>query len=140
MVDLPADVIKQRLQLCNSPYKGGWDCARHVLRSEGVRGFYRSYTTTLAMNLPFATINFGVYDALKAGISAQVGDKAYVSSAMVHLVAGGLAVLIGGGVTEDCDLDVHGTSLGGLASGGQPLWCASTALGRGRFAGGSIGR
>ena len=129
---VPADVIKQRLQLCNSPYKGGWDCARHVLRSEGVRGFYRSYTTTLAMNLPFATINFGVYDALKAGISAQVGDKAYVSSAMVHLVAGGLAG--GAAAAATTPLDVIKTRLQTDAIKRPPLLVARTLLEEGGIA------
>jgi solute carrier family 25 iron transporter 28/37 len=37
----------------NSPYRGVVDCVRTVFRQEGVGAFYRSYTTQLAMNIPF---------------------------------------------------------------------------------------
>jgi hypothetical protein len=46
-------VVKQRLQMLNSPYRGVWECARHVYRTEGLRAFYRSYATQVAMNVPF---------------------------------------------------------------------------------------
>lgn len=46
-------VVKQRLQMLNSPYRGVWECARHVYRTEGLRAFYRSYGTQVAMNVPF---------------------------------------------------------------------------------------
>jgi hypothetical protein len=43
----PGDVIKQRLQLASSPYKGISDCIRQTYRAEGFRAFYRSYKTTV---------------------------------------------------------------------------------------------
>lgn len=43
----PGDVIKQRLQLANSPYRGILDCALQTYRREGLRAFYRSYQTTV---------------------------------------------------------------------------------------------
>lgn len=46
-------VVKQRLQMLNSPYRGVWECARGVYRAEGARAFYRSYGTQIAMNVPF---------------------------------------------------------------------------------------
>lgn len=49
----PMDVVKQRLQLRDSPYRGVADCVRRILKEEGVRAFYRSYPTTLVMNIPF---------------------------------------------------------------------------------------
>lgn len=46
-------MVKQRLQMMNSQYRGVWECARHVYRAEGLRAFYRSYATQVAMNVPF---------------------------------------------------------------------------------------
>lgn len=92
--------------MCNSPYKGALDCATRLLRTEGPAAFYRSYTTTLAMNLPFASINFGVYDFCKNALGHAMPDA---SPAGVHLISGGIA----GGVAAACTtpLDVIKTRL-----------------------------
>lgn len=39
----PTEVIKQRLQMYNSPYRTVMQCAAGVYRSEGLKAFYRSY-------------------------------------------------------------------------------------------------
>eukprot|EP00959_Pyramimonas_sp_CCMP1952_P436947 9148673-Pyramimonas_sp.AAC.1 len=39
-VALPMDVVKQRLQLPASPYKGVWDCVSRVTREEGLQTFF----------------------------------------------------------------------------------------------------
>lgn len=49
----PADSIKQRIQMKNSPYKGIVDCAVGVYKAEGMKAFYRAYTTQLSMNIPY---------------------------------------------------------------------------------------
>jgi hypothetical protein len=36
-----------------------------MLRHEGVRALYKSYRTTLVMNVPFTAVHFGVYEAAK---------------------------------------------------------------------------
>ncbi|XP_028040575.1 mitoferrin-like isoform X2 [Bombyx mandarina] len=61
-VSNPAEVVKQRLQMLNSPYRGVWECARHVYRAEGLRAFYRSYGTQIAMNVPFQALHFVTYE------------------------------------------------------------------------------
>lgn len=58
----PTEVIKQRLQMYNSPYKTVLQCAIGVYRSEGLKAFYRSYITQLAMNLPHQVIHFSTYE------------------------------------------------------------------------------
>ncbi len=55
-------VIKQRLQMYNSPYKNAIHCAKTVFRSEGLAAFYRSYTTQLSMNVPFQVVHFIMYE------------------------------------------------------------------------------
>ena len=58
----PTEVIKQRLQMYDSPYKSVVECARKVFQQEGFGAFYRSYTTQLVMNLPFHAIHFSTYE------------------------------------------------------------------------------
>lgn len=58
----PTEVIKQRLQMYNSPYKTVFQCAIGVYRTEGFKAFYRSYITQLCMNLPHQTIHFTTYE------------------------------------------------------------------------------
>ena len=42
----PGDVVKQRLQLANSPYSGMMDCIVKTYRYEGLSAFFRSYKLT----------------------------------------------------------------------------------------------
>lgn len=43
----PSDVVKQRLQVANSPYRGMVDCILRVSREEGTAAFFKSYRTTV---------------------------------------------------------------------------------------------
>ena len=45
----PSDVVKQRLQVANSPYRGMTDCILRVTREEGLAAFFKSYRTTVSM-------------------------------------------------------------------------------------------
>lgn len=58
----PADVVKQRMQMLYSPYGSSLECARCIYRTEGMRAFYRSYTTQLASNVPYQAIHFMTYE------------------------------------------------------------------------------
>lgn len=58
----PTEVIKQRLQMYDSPYKSVVHCARTVFRTEGMSAFYRSYMTQLCMNVPYQAIHFSTYE------------------------------------------------------------------------------
>ena len=46
-------VVKQRMQMCCSPYSSCTQAAYSIFRAEGARAFYRSYGTQLTMNIPF---------------------------------------------------------------------------------------
>jgi solute carrier family 25 iron transporter 28/37 len=61
----PMDVVKQRLQLRRSPYRGVFDCMQRILKEEGVHAFYKSYPTTILMNIPFTAVHFAAYEAGK---------------------------------------------------------------------------
>jgi len=59
----PIDTIKQRLQL--GYYKGTTHAYKEILRVEGWRGLYRSFPTTVAMNVPYGAVMFASNESLK---------------------------------------------------------------------------
>lgn len=61
----PMDVVKQRLQLRHSPYRGVLDCIHKTMKNEGIGAFYKSYRTTVVMNIPFTAVHFAAYEAGK---------------------------------------------------------------------------
>src|SRR5687768_16681495 len=46
------------LQVVHSTYAGVWDCIDQVYKAEGLAAFYRSYRTTLIMNVPYIAMHF----------------------------------------------------------------------------------
>lgn len=95
----PAEVVKQRLQMYNSPYRNVLSCIRHVYETEGAYAFYRSYTTQLAMNVPFQSIHFIAYEV------AQVfTNPDHVYSPIAHMVSGALAGAVAAGITTPLDV------------------------------------
>lgn len=95
----PMDVVKQRLQLKESPYKGLGDCVRQILKHEGLRAFYASYRTTVMMNVPFTAVHFSAYEAAKK-VLAQPEEENFFT----HLTAGGVAGALASGVTTPMDV------------------------------------
>lgn len=65
----PTEVIKQRMQMYGSPYKSVLQCTRGVYRAEGLRAFYRSYSTQLVMNIPYQAIHFTTYEFFQNMVS-----------------------------------------------------------------------
>ncbi|GAV76878.1 Mito_carr domain-containing protein [Cephalotus follicularis] len=101
----PMDVVKQRLQLKSSPYKGVVDCVRRVMVEEGVGAFYVSYRTTVVMNAPFTAVHFATYEAAKRGL-VGVADPETASDErlVVHATAGAVAGALAAAVTTPLDV------------------------------------
>ncbi|BEI81051.1 hypothetical protein CcaverHIS002_0202110 [Cutaneotrichosporon cavernicola] len=95
----PFDVIKQRMQMIDSPYRKVLDCARTVYRNEGIAAFYVSYPTTLTMTVPFTAVQFSAYEWLKGVLNP---GGAY--SPMTHVTAGGIAGGLAAAVTTPLDV------------------------------------
>ncbi|GMH40547.1 hypothetical protein BSKO_08451 [Bryopsis sp. KO-2023] len=95
----PADVVKQRLQIANSPYRGVLDCVVRVLREEGAYAFYRSYWTTLVMNVPHTAVQVSVYESCKKLMGADEDDRL-----SIQLVAGGVAGGAAAAITNPLDV------------------------------------
>ncbi|KAL3864646.1 hypothetical protein ACJMK2_006311 [Sinanodonta woodiana] len=82
----PAEVVKQRMQMYDSPYKTCLHCATSVYREEGLRAFYRSYTTQLSMNIPFQSVHFMIYE-----FSQDLLNKERNYDPKTHMLSGAVA-------------------------------------------------
>ncbi|XP_066470907.1 mitochondrial adenyl nucleotide antiporter SLC25A23-like [Tiliqua scincoides] len=62
----PMEVLKTRLTLRKTgQYSGVADCARQVLRKEGICAFYKGYLPNMLGIIPYAGIDLAVYETLK---------------------------------------------------------------------------
>jgi len=67
----PFDVVRRRLQLEGSDqskpriYNGATDCARIILKNEGIYGFYRGLSLQILKSAPSTSLQFVTYDLLK---------------------------------------------------------------------------
>lgn len=95
----PADVVKQRMQMFDSPYKSCLNCLREVYRQEGLRAFYRSYTTQLSMNIPFQSIHFVVYEFCQDHLNPQRNYHPHT-----HWMSGAMAGAFAAAATTPLDV------------------------------------
>ena len=103
----PMDVVKQRLQL--GYYTGMLHCMRSMIAHEGVAGLYRSYPTTVIMNLPYAGVVVASNESLKKLLSPALAQGTGQPSMGVVLAAGAGAGAIAAAAT--CPLDVIKTRI-----------------------------
>ena len=92
-------VVKQRMQIYNSPYKTCVECGRTVIAEEGVRAFYHSYSTQLLMNIPFQSIHFMTYELCQDILNS---DRTY--QPLTHVTSGAIAGAIAAAVTTPLDV------------------------------------
>ncbi|XP_053856541.1 mitoferrin-1 isoform X3 [Vidua macroura] len=92
-------VVKQRLQMFNSPYTSVLGCVRTVHRTEGFGAFYRSYTTQLTMNVPFQAIHFITYELMQEHLNPH---RHY--NPQSHIVAGAVAGAVAAAATTPLDV------------------------------------
>lgn len=95
----PGAVVKQRMQMFNSPYKSVLQCVRTVRRTEGLGAFYRSYTTQLTMNVPFQAIHFITYEFMQEQVNPR---REY--NPLSHVFAGGVAGAVAAAATTPLDV------------------------------------
>ncbi|KAI2661994.1 Calcium-binding mitochondrial carrier protein SCaMC-2-A [Labeo rohita] len=62
----PMEVLKTRLALRKTgQYNGISDCAKQILKGEGVSAFYKGYVPNMLGIIPYAGIDLAVYETLK---------------------------------------------------------------------------
>ncbi|KAJ2600283.1 hypothetical protein GGF39_001861 [Coemansia sp. RSA 1721] len=69
----PLDVIKSRVQNAAAPPRGrGYmaDAAKAIYREQGVRGFFRGYSTSVVRSIPAAGVTFAVYELTVRALSS----------------------------------------------------------------------
>ena len=74
------------------------DCFRSILSTEGVRAFYISLPTTLAMNIPYGCVMVSVNESLRKFLSPICNQTA------TNLIAGGFAGAIAALLTNPLDV------------------------------------
>ncbi|XP_061087021.1 mitoferrin-2-like [Conger conger] len=113
----PAEVVKQRMQMYNSPHRHVLDCMAAVWRKEGAGAFYRSYTTQLTMNVPFQALHFMTYEYLQEVLNPH---RQYNPGS--HMASGALAGALAAAATTPLDvcktlLNTQEAASGGRVSG-----------------------
>lgn len=83
----------------NSPYSSCYDCVCKLYRREGFGAFYRSFTTQMAMNLPFHAIHIATYEKIQSALNP---DREY--NPRVHMMAGAAAGAVAAASTTPLDM------------------------------------
>jgi len=92
------DVVKQRMQMCCSPFSGCANAAITIYQTEGIKAFYRSYFTQLTMNVPFQASLVTTYMSIQRFLNP---NNEY--NPAIHFVAGALAGGVASTVTMPFD-------------------------------------
>jgi asparaginyl-tRNA synthetase len=116
------------MQLQNSAYKTLYDCARNVLRKEGMWAFYVSYPTTLCMTVPFTALQFTAYESISKVLNPTGKYDPYT-----HCFAGGIAGGIAAGITTPLDviktlLQTRGSATDSELRNVRGLWHAAKVI------------
>ncbi|CAF0911698.1 unnamed protein product [Brachionus calyciflorus] len=100
LIRVPVDVIKQRTQAQQS--LSTFQVFKNILKIDGIRGFYRSYLTTVLREIPFGSIQFPLWEYLKLQVSKKTksGECQPFQSAICGAIAGGISA----GITTPIDV------------------------------------
>ena len=116
------------MQIHGSAHRTIIQCARRVYRSEGLKAFYISYPTTLAMTVPYTAFQFMIYDSL-----SKVMNPTGAYDPFTHCIAGGLAGGFAAGLTTPLDvvktlLQTRGTAQDAQIRLANGLWNAAAII------------
>ncbi|KDD75570.1 hypothetical protein H632_c613p0 [Helicosporidium sp. ATCC 50920] len=60
----PVDMIKTNMFI-HTKYSGPWECTRDIMRTQGVRGFFKGFAANWARQGPMTTVIFVTLEALR---------------------------------------------------------------------------
>ncbi|KIY65131.1 mitochondrial carrier [Cylindrobasidium torrendii FP15055 ss-10] len=91
----PMELLKVKLQLqtqrkaSERQFRGPIDCARKIIRVQGIRGLWSGYTGTVVCRTNFFWMFFS-FEALMRGFSKLEGTPFQVSTGLANFLSGGL--------------------------------------------------
>lgn len=99
LIRVPVEVVKQRAQAF--PAMSSYSVLKNTLHSEGTRGMYRGFLSTVVREIPFALLQFPLWEYFKISWSAKQGRQVdpWQSS-----ICGALAGAIASGITTPLDV------------------------------------
>ena len=89
LVRVPVEVVKQRAQV-----QGGTSSLPMILsvyKSDGLKGFYRGFTATIFREIPFALIQYPLWEKLRNNLARDRNKPEALDSALAGFLAGGFA-------------------------------------------------
>lgn len=93
LLRVPVEVVKQRTQALNMG--SSLTSFRHTLATEGLKGFYRGYFSTVMREIPFSVIQFPFWESMKLMWSKKTGEPITAwQSSICGAVAGGTSAAI----------------------------------------------
>ncbi|KAK2461981.1 hypothetical protein APHAL10511_006444 [Amanita phalloides] len=99
IVATPVELLKVKLQLqsqkslANRQFKGPIDCARQIIRTQGVIGMWSGFTGSLAFRSNFFWM-FLSYEGLMRLFSRSTGSPFEISTGMANFLSGGLGSFV----------------------------------------------
>ncbi|KAI8916704.1 mitochondrial carrier domain-containing protein [Powellomyces hirtus] len=92
-IRVPTEIVKQRMQ--TGQYASVAGAARHIVATDGVRGFYRGYAMTIFREIPFTCIQFPLYEHLKQRTRTALHRNPNAGeAALCASLAGGVAAAL----------------------------------------------
>ena len=100
VIRVPTEILKQRLQI--GKYPNLIHGIKEIIKIDGFRGFYRGFGMTVFRDVPFASIQFPLYEMMKKYLldGQENKDLPFYKAAGSGMVAGGIAA----GLTTPLDV------------------------------------
>ena len=117
---MPSDVVVQRLQVADSPYKSSLDAIRKIYQNEGIKGYYRGLGATFIVSALASSVWWMTYENVKLLLyrpsilhHLKWSKSTDETSVGVHRVPQFIAGFIAGTITSACinPLDVVKTRI-----------------------------
>jgi len=118
LISTPIDVIKQRLQMKNSPISGILDGFRRTPPNQ----LFRSFPSTVLLNVPMVCANFVTYESMKLFAMGLHEEEDNPSGLRHHFFCGGTAGAVSGFVSTPLDV-VRTRIQTDCACGARPVRC-----------------
>ena len=92
LIRVPVENVKQRRQAQSVKHNSSLTVIKDIFKLEGVKGFYRGYSTTVMREIPFSLIQFPIWEKLKKVWKNHQGTEIEAwQSALCGSFAGGIS-------------------------------------------------